>query len=136
MSGMRPPIVSLILAALSLPGIALADPPTRVGRVSYVAGDVGVRSNGGDWRPAGINYPITSGQSVRTVGSAGAGVRVGAIAIVLGNATALAIGRLDDEVAQFAVPQGRIEIDLRHLGEGQSVEVDIPRGGVWLLQPG
>ena len=37
---------------------------------------------------------------------------------------------------QLALPQGRIGLHLRQLPEGSSVEVDIPRGGVWLLQSG
>jgi hypothetical protein len=39
-------------------------------------------------------------------------------------------------VMQLSVPQGRIGVHLRQLGEGNSAEIDIPRGGVWLLQPG
>src|SRR5207237_9810350 len=56
--------------------------------------------------------------------------------IDLSKDTALEIGRLDQQMMQLAVPRGRIELHLRQFPQGNSVEVDIPRGGVWLLQPG
>src|SRR5260370_1005655 len=59
-----------------------------------------------------------------------------ALLVGLGNDTALDVVRLDQQVMQLAVPQGRIELHLRQFPEGNTVEVDIPRGGVWLLQPG
>ena len=34
------------------------------------------------------------------------------------------------------MPQGRIDLHLRDLAQGNTAEIDIPRGGVWLLQPG
>jgi hypothetical protein len=37
---------------------------------------------------------------------------------------------------QLAVPQGRIDLRVRQLLEGESIEVDLPRGAVWILQPG
>src|SRR5262249_116804 len=42
----------------------------------------------------------------------------------------------DKQIMQLSVPQGRIGLHLRQLGEGNSVEIDIPRGGVWLLDAG
>src|SRR5206468_4244881 len=56
--------------------------------------------------------------------------------IGLANNSEIDIIRLDQQVMQIAVPQGRIGLHLRQLAAGNSVEVDIPRGGVWLLQPG
>jgi hypothetical protein len=36
------------------------------------------------------------------------------------------------------IRQGRIHVQLRNLGDGESVEIEIeiPRGSLWLLQPG
>src|SRR5207253_8767084 len=56
--------------------------------------------------------------------------------IDLANNTQLDITKLNEQVMQIAVPRGRIQLHLRQLGEGESAEVDLPRGGVWLLQPG
>ena len=43
---------------------------------------------------------------------------------------------LNDQVAQMSVPQGRLYLHLRQLEAGQSFEIDLPQGAVWLLQPG
>src|SRR5947208_15740838 len=37
---------------------------------------------------------------------------------------------------QVGLPQGRIDLNVRTLLEGESLEVDLSRGAVWLLQPG
>src|SRR4029077_13978935 len=50
--------------------------------------------------------------------------------------TEIDITRLNQRVMQISLPQGRIELHLRALPRGNTVEIDIPRGGVWLLQPG
>src|SRR5207302_1859576 len=63
-------------------------------------------------------------------------IRVGAQTISLSGNTELDIIRLDEQVMQLAVPQGRIELHLRSLPQGNTVAIDIPRGGVWLLEPG
>src|SRR5207249_12010029 len=63
-------------------------------------------------------------------------IRIGSETINLANNTEIDITRLDQQVMQLSVPQGRIGLHLRQLGEGNSVEIDIPRGGVWLLQAG
>ena len=50
--------------------------------------------------------------------------------------TELEIVNLSDLVIQIAVSRGRLNLHLRQVGEGESVEIDIPRGGVWLLGSG
>jgi hypothetical protein len=49
--------------------------------------------------------------------------------------TELDIAKLDQQVMQLAMPQGRIDLRVRQLLEGV-IEVDLPRGAVWILQPG
>src|SRR5205085_1345806 len=46
------------------------------------------------------------------------------------------LARLDDGVLQIALRQGRIGVHVARLEPGQSVEIDLSRGGVWLLAPG
>ena len=112
-------------------------PPARVGRVSAVAGQLGFHAKGEtQWSSAAINYPVATGGAFWTDPKSRAEMRIGAQTIALAYNTEIDISRLDRQVMQIAVPQGRIELHLRQLGDGNSVEVDIPRGGVWLLQPG
>ena len=46
------------------------------------------------------------------------------------------IAKLDRRVAEIAVRRGRIDLDLRRVAAGENVQIDIPQGGVWLLQSG
>jgi hypothetical protein len=85
---------------------------------------------------ASVNDPIIGGMAVRTTAPARAALGIGATRIALSGATELDIARLDDTTRQIAVQQGRIGIHLTRLDPGETVEIDLPRGGVWLLAPG
>src|SRR5690348_8074166 len=118
--------VAAILSS-SWPASAEEAPPTRVGRVSYVGGRLGFHVKGETkWSAAAVNYPVATGGSFWTDPKSHAEFRIGAQTIALASDTQLDILRLDKEVIQIAVPQGRIELHLRQLGAGNSVEIDIP----------
>src|SRR5437867_7963126 len=118
----------LIIAAV--PALAAEEPPARVGRVSVVQGQLGFHTKGETkWSAAAVNYPVAAGGSFWTDPRSRAEFRIGAQTIDLDNNTQLDITRLNQQVMQFSVPQGRIGLHLRQLGEGNSVEIDIPRGG-------
>ncbi len=141
---MRRPAVSILaLVAIAAvvrsawPALAAEEPPARVGRVSVVEGTLAFHAKGEtEWSAAPVNFPVAAGGSLRTDAKSRVEIRIGAQTIELSDDTAVDVIRLDHEVMQLGVPQGRIELHLRQLPEGQSIEVDIPRGGVWLLQPG
>lgn len=123
--------------APSLPAFAEEQPPARVGRVSVVDGRLGFHAVGETtWSAAAVNFPVATGGAFWTDPKSRAEIRIGGQSIGLANNTELDVVRLDQQVMQIAVPQGRIELHLRQLAAGSSVEIDIPRGGVWLLQPG
>ena len=63
-------------------------------------------------------------------------LRIGPDKIALSAATRIEIGRLERSVTQIALPHGRIGIHLARIEPGGSIEIDLPRGGVWLLAPG
>ncbi len=134
-------ILALVAVAAVLgadrPALAEEGPPTRVGRVSFVEGKLAFHAKGEtEWSAAAVNFPVAAGGSFWTDPKSRVEIRVGAQTIDLSNDTAVDVVRLDQQVMQLAVPQGRIELHLRQFPEGGTVEVDIPRGGVWLLQPG
>ncbi|MBV9860808.1 MAG: hypothetical protein JO267_01535 [Alphaproteobacteria bacterium] len=125
------------LIVLSTPLAARAQQaPERVGRVSWAAGAVAVRSPDGDWRPAVENYPVGPGMSVRTAAQGGAELRLGPMTLALSNATRLEVTSLDAAAAQFTLPEGRVGIDLRRLDDAAGVAIALPHGRVSLLQPG
>jgi hypothetical protein len=111
-------------------------PPFAVGRISASTGAVSLRPAGGEWGAATVNDPIIAGMTVRTTAPARAALGIGAARIALSGATEIEIARLDDTTSQVAVQQGRIGVHLTRLDPGETVEIDLPRGGVWLLAPG
>jgi hypothetical protein len=110
--------------------------PSAVGRISAASGAISLRPAGGEWGAATLNDPLIAGMAVRTAAPARAALGIGAAQISLSGATELEIAHLDATTRQIAVKQGRIGIHLARLGSGESVEIDLPRGGVWLTAPG
>ena len=113
------------------------EPPSRVGAVSFVSGNIAFRAAGDtQWSAAGVNYPVASGGSFWIDPQARAQIQIGPSTIGVAGGTELDITQLNDQVSQLGLPQGRINLHLRNLETGQSFEVDLPQGSVWLLQPG
>ncbi|HEX6441915.1 MAG TPA: DUF6600 domain-containing protein [Stellaceae bacterium] len=132
----------LILGLFSL-GLAGRPPawadeiaPTRIGRISAIEGTASIRPSGGEWSGAGVNDPVGSGMAVRAGDKARAQLRIGPDAIALAAGTRVEIGRLDPGATQIALPQGRIGIHLGRLDQPNTVEIDLPHGGIWLEAPG
>jgi hypothetical protein len=112
-------------------------PPTRVGRVSCVSGNVDFRSSDEtSWVDAVLNVPVFAEEGLRTDARARAAVQIGTITLDLSNATEIAIARLSDHVAQITVVHGRINLDLRDPSDTDTVEIDFAGGSVWPLSPG
>ena len=88
---------ALFAAWLLASASAFADPPSRVGRVSFVQGDISFfqdRSEG--WRPAQLNFPVTSENSFWAENGGRAEVRIGASALRIDEQSVLDIVRLQD----------------------------------------
>ena len=112
-------------------------PPARVGRVSLVSGNLAFHTAGQtEWSPAAVNYPVATGASFWTDSEARAEIRIAPDTIDIASDTELDVAELDERVTRLSVPQGRIYLHLRRLDQGQSFEIDFPRGAVQLLQPG
>jgi hypothetical protein len=140
-------LLGIVAAA---PASAEDSPPLRVGRVAIVDGTVAVRTAGGEWTDSGVNDPVASGMSVRTPAQARAALRIGAETVALAPSSEIELARLDAHATQIVLRQGRIGVRLAPrtagpvvLGAGvpgvdpaRSIEIDIARGGVWLLTPG
>src|SRR5271167_4593397 len=114
---------------------APAAPPGRVGRLSLVSGNVSVHASNGEG-DAVVNLPLSAGDSLRTGAQARAEFEIGADTIDLSADTEIAISKLNDQVMRVTVARGRIGLGLTQLGAGESVEVDVARQAVALVQPG
>src|SRR5882724_4080549 len=136
---MRFLVKSLIALAFlaCAPAFAEEQPPARVGRVSYISGTLAFYGPGDtDWSAAKVNYPVAIGGWFATDQQSRAELRIGAETIDIAGDTQLGITDLRDRAVQIGVTQGRIDLNLRRLGRNETAQIDTPRGGVWLLQPG
>src|ERR1035437_8162156 len=121
-----------LLAALLVVAVAPAladagDPPSRVARLSFQSGTVSFRPGTiEEWTAASLNYPLTTGDHLWADDGAQVEMHVGSTAIRMGSQTALAILNLDDQMAQFSLTQGVLEVHVRHLGDQEAFEIDTP----------
>jgi hypothetical protein len=131
-------LLSLVLFSVLWAGTARAapPPPETVGRIAAAAGGVSLRPAGGEWTDSGLNDPVASGMSLRTGPGRQATLGIGAAMVTLCGGSELDIARLDDGVLQIALRQGRIGVHVARLDPGNTVEIDLSRGGLWLLAPG
>ena len=112
-------------------------PPGRVGSLSLRSGNVGFRASGlTGWIDAEVNQPVFTGGAIRTDPRARAEIRIGANTIDLSTGTEIEIASLTDQFTQIVLSRGRIDLRLRQIGAGETVEIDFPHGGIWLLGPG
>jgi FecR protein len=129
--------LTILIVFMAAPTLAQQAPPARVGRVSFVSGNLAFHTAGQtEWSAAAVNYPVATGASLWTDADSRAEVRIAPDTTDMASNTELDVTELGERVSRLGVPQGRINLHLRHLDQGQSFEIDIPRGAVQLLQPG
>ena len=113
------------------------DPPSRVGRLSFLSGSVSFRpATVDDWTDATINYPLHAGDHIWTDADARAELTLGSSAIRLAPQSAFGFLALDDRTTQVRLSQGSLEVRVRTVGDDDSFEIDTPSGAVSLLRPG
>jgi hypothetical protein len=114
-----------------------ADPPSRVARLSYVAGDLGLLPAGGtDWSDASVNRPLTSGDRLSTGNDARAELELGGASLRMDGQTDFGLLGLNDQLAQIELTQGTLSITVRALDDGQSYEIDTPTMALVIDRPG
>ena len=113
------------------------DPPSRVGRLSYMNGTVSFRpASVEEWTGATLNYPLTTGDHLWTDKDSGAEIHIGSGVLHLADQTAFAILNLDDKMTQISVTQGAINVNLPRLGTDETFELDTPNGAIVMLRAG
>ena len=130
-------VFGLLVGALMLPGVALAQVPDRVGRVAYLAGDVQFYSESAQaWLPAQLNAPVTSRNSLYTGSDGRAEIRFGSTAVALDTHTQFDIHVLDDTNFKAAVTRGSVSLRVRQIESDESCEVMAPGASYTMLQAG
>ena len=103
------------------------DPPSVAARVNYTQGSVSFQPGGeGDWLTVVPNRPLTSGDNLWTDQDSRAELHVGSTAVRLAPQTSITLLDLDDRTTQIRLSEGSIIVRLRHLDDGDLVEVDTP----------
>jgi hypothetical protein len=129
-------LISLVLI-ISFPLLAMADPPSLVGRLNLVEGGVSFRPGSLDeWAPAALNYPLTAGDHLWADQGSRAELHVGSTALRLDAGTEISFLNLDDQTVQIGVSEGQLNVRLRRLDPGDAFEIDTPNSVVTLAQPG
>ena len=134
---MKMRILSLVLMVAATAGRAVADPPERVARISFLSGAASFRTaEATEWTPATLNYPITIGDHVWTDRAGRLELQMGATAVDLDAMTSASVLNLDHHIVQLRVTQGLVIVRVRELASDESLEIDTPNGAVTPLRPG
>ena len=128
---------AIALAATFSAGIAWADPPTRIGRLSYLSGTVSFSPAGDDqWAYAVLNRPVVSGDRLWSDNGARVELTLDNGALWLGAATSVVVSNIDDRTTQFELQQGTVDLRIRRISGGNVVEIDTPNLAFQVTRPG
>ena len=129
--------ILFVVAASVCCAVAQDDPPGRVGRLTYMNGDVSFRPGDmDDWVAADFNRPLTTGDHLWTDQDARAELHVGSAALRMNSLTAFEFLNLDDSNVQIRLAQGSLSFRVRDLGDQETFEVDTPNLAFSVLRPG
>jgi Family of unknown function (DUF6600)/FecR protein len=112
--------------------------PARVGRIADVSGQLfhAPEDRAGEWAPIGLNYPITTGDSLWISGDGRAEIDFGGGQFRLAGDTNVHVSRLDEREFSLFLAQGRIIVRIRALEAGEEARVDTPNSQISLTRPG
>jgi hypothetical protein len=106
-----------------------ADPPGRVGRLSYLSGDVSFfGDNQEGWASGRLNYPVSNENSVWTGRGGRAEFRVGAQAVRIDEETVLDVLNLTDNATVLFLQRGTVNVRVRDFSRGDSFWIDTAEG--------
>jgi hypothetical protein len=129
--------VVLFVATSAIALSAEADPPSRVARLKYINGQVSMQPGGvNDWAAATINRPMTTSDRLWTDKDSRAELRLGNAAMRMNSETSLTLTNLSDNAVQLELDQGTLNLDVTHLYNGETYEVDTPNMAFTLTKPG
>jgi hypothetical protein len=127
---------AVLLGLTAIPSRADEAAAAQFGRVSAVVGSAQYKSPTGDWSAALVNEPIASGTALRTAQNAEAELRIPGVLVALAPSSELHVSRADENTLQLILQSGRIGVHLGEENAPQTVEIDLPNGGICLQAPG
>ena len=113
------------------------DPPGRVARIQYMAGEVSMQPGGvNDWVAASQNRPLTTSDRVWTDKNSKAELSVGDGFLRMNSETSVTLSNVSDNTVQVELDQGTLELTVLHLEGGEIYEVDTPNAAFTVTKTG
>jgi FecR protein len=135
--------LALLALALLAPARVLADDesadlPSRVGRISEIAGELflATQDRANEWAPIGLNYPVTSGDNLWVSANGRAEIDFGGGRFRMAGDTNLQLTSLDDRQLALFVASGRVILRIRGLEPGEVAHIDTPNTQIDIDRPG
>src|SRR5512134_798564 len=117
-------LAGLVVSLAAVP--ALADPPDRAVRLSYLSGNASFAPAGSEqWVQARINRPLWIGDRLWSADGQ-VELQLGGASLRMAPRTALTILNFDNRLAQFEVTEGSVALHVRVLDRGDTIEIDTP----------
>lgn len=130
-------IFAALLLFVALPAMAQSDPPSRVGRLSHLEGEVSFqvdpRDEGG---PATLNWPVSSGAVLSTGRPGRAEVWIGSTAYRLKSNSEVVFPVVDDHRVDIRLSGGSLAVSVLDREQADDVEIETPDGIVRFQAPG
>jgi hypothetical protein len=115
-----------------------ADLPSRVGRISDMAGELflALQERTNEWASIGLNYPVTTGDNLWVSADGRAEIDFGGGQFRMAGDTNLQLSALDDRQLVLFVAAGHVTLRLRSLGPGEVARIDTPQTQIEIDRPG
>jgi hypothetical protein len=135
---LAPSILAVLLAGTALAQDASdAAPPSLVGRVSRVEGQVSLlRAGQTEWVQAAINEPISIGDALYANDGGDSRIEIGAADIDLKADSEIDIAQLDQNNGALRLDAGTVDLRVSELPTVDGISIATPRGTVRLTKPG
>jgi hypothetical protein len=117
----------VLLCSLAAANLVSADPSGRVAHVTDTQGSISYSPAGeSEWVDVVWNRPLIQGDRLWSAQDSQAEFQVGSSAVRLGPGTSVEILDLNNNIAQLRLDQGSVNVRIRRLYKGQTLEVDTP----------
>lgn len=126
-----------ILLMAAWPALAQSDPPSRVGRLAYLEGEVGFKVDRIDQGGAAtLNWPVSSGVVLDSGRQGRAEVWIGSTAYRLNRDSEVEFPVVDDHRVDVRLNGGTLAVTVLDRDQADDVEVMTPDGNIRFLTPG
>jgi uncharacterized protein DUF6600 len=113
------------------------DPPGRVARLEFMNGSVSVQPHGtDDWVEGSVNRPLTNADNVWADKDSRAELNFGTGFMRISSETSLTLTNVTNNSVQAQLHQGALNVDIRHLYDGETYEIDTPNQAFTITKNG